>query len=85
MTCGGKFPIFPQKCSLQHYATWRTREFNGLDLSKEDFLEILRERLSKTNIKLVKDDVSRFVNNVKDLDIWSNDYFLQLAERIRFA
>lgn len=69
---------------FKHLQT-RVREFNGLDLSKEDFLEILRERLSKTNIKLVKDDVSRFVNNVKALDIWSNDYFLQLADRIRFV
>lgn len=69
---------------FKHLQT-RIREFNGLDLSKEDFLEILRERLSKTNIKLVKDDVSRFVNNVKALDIWSNDYFLQLADRIRFV
>lgn len=69
---------------FKHLQT-RIREFNGLDLSKEDFLEILRERLSKTNIKLVKDDVSRFVNNVEALDIWSNDYFLQLADRIRFV
>lgn len=69
---------------FKHLQT-RIREFNGLDLSKEDFLEILRERLSKTNIKLVKDDVSRFVNNAEDLDIWSNDYFLQLADRIRFV
>ena len=69
---------------FKHLQT-RIREFNGMDLSKEDFLEILHERLSKTNIKLVKDDVARFVNNVTALDIWSNDYFLQLADRIRFV
>lgn len=63
----------------------RIREFNGLDLSKAEFLELLRERLSKTNIKMVKEDVVRFVNNVETLDIWSNDYFLQLADRIKFV
>ena len=41
--------------------------------------------MAKTNIKLVKDDVSRFVNNAEDLDIWSNDYFLKLADRIRLV
>lgn len=63
----------------------RIREFNGLDISKAEFLELLRERLSKTNIKMVKEDVVRFVNNVETLDIWSNDYFLQLADRIKFV
>lgn len=63
----------------------RIKEFNGLDLTKEDFIEILRERLLRTNIKLVKDDVSRFVNNADALDIWSNDYFLQLADKILFV
>ncbi len=41
--------------------------------------------MAKTNIKLVKDDVSRFVNNVENLDVWSNDYFLKLADRIRLV
>ena len=63
----------------------RIREFNGLDLSKEKFLEILRERLSKTNIKIVKDDVERFVDDVHALDLWSNDYFLQLSDMIKFV
>ena len=34
---------------------------------------------------MVKEDVVRFVNNVETLDIWSNDYFLQLADRIKFV
>lgn len=37
-----------------------------------------------TNIEQVKEDVVGFVNNPHDLDIWSNDYFLQLADKIVF-
>jgi predicted nucleotidyltransferase component of viral defense system len=63
----------------------RIKEFNGLDLSQENFLRLLKERLATTDIKSVKADASRFVENQAELDIWSNDYFLQLADRIKFV
>ena len=63
----------------------RIKEFNGLDLSQEDFLALLKERLATTDIELVKADASRFIENQAELDIWSNDYFLQLADRIKFV
>jgi hypothetical protein len=52
-------------------------------LNKETFTSLLKDRLASTDINLVKLDVLPFINNPKELDIWSNDYFLQLAERIR--
>lgn len=30
-------------------------------------------------------DVVDFISNPNELDIWSNDYFLQLADRIKFV
>ena len=63
----------------------RIKEFNGLDLGQEDFLKLLKERIATTDIEQVKGDVLRFVENEKELDIWSNDYFLQLADRIKFV
>ena len=53
-------------------------------MSKEDFLERLKERLSSTNIEQVKQEVIPFMKNREETTIWSNDYFVQLAERIRF-
>ena len=52
-------------------------------LNKETFTSLLKDRLASTDINLVKLDVLPFINNPKELDIWSNDYFLQLAERIK--
>ncbi len=63
----------------------RVRQFNGKDISKEDFIGQLRDKLASTDIGKVKDDVLPFLHNPKELDIWSNDYFLQLSEMIRFA
>ena len=69
---------------FKHLQT-RIKEFNDLELSQEEFMNLLRERLATTDIKLVKADAKRFVENPHELDIWSNDYFLQLADRIRFV
>ena len=51
----------------------------------ELFKEKLIERLSTTDIKQVKEDVLPFVRNPKELDIWSNDYFVQLAGMMRYG
>lgn len=63
----------------------RVKEFSGDDVDKETFLKALRERLATGNIDLVKADVQGFIDNPHDLDIWSNDYFLQLANMIKFV
>ena len=62
----------------------RALQFNQEDITKESFLEKLNNRLSTADINQVKADVLPFIHNPKDLDIWSNDYFLQLAQMIRF-
>ena len=62
----------------------RTKEFNGIDLTKELFLELLKERISKADIDVVKADVIPYIIDSRELDIWSNDYFLQLADMIVF-
>ena len=58
----------------------RIREFNGEDITKERFMEMLHEKLSTTNIESVKQDVRSFIFNPHELDIWSNDYFMRLAD-----
>ena len=62
----------------------RTKEFNDIDLSKELFLQLLKERISKSDMDAVKADVIPYIIDKRELDIWSNDYFLQLADMIVF-
>ena len=63
----------------------RCKQFNGDDITPESFKEKLIERLSTADIKQVKEDVLPFVRNPKELDIWSNNYFVQLAEMVRIG
>ena len=62
----------------------RIREFNGENVDKETFMQRLKEKLANTSIDLVKKDVEGYVFSPSDLDIWSNDYFLQIADMIVF-
>lgn len=62
----------------------RALEFNGIELTRESFMASLRERLTSADIDQVKQDVLPFLRDESELDIWSNDYFLQLADMIRF-
>lgn len=62
----------------------RALQFNNEDITKESFLEKLNEHLATTDINQVKADVLPFIRNPKEMAIWSNDYFLQLARMIKF-
>ena len=61
----------------------RIRQFNGQEMTLEEFKTTLRERLSGTDINRVKEDVLPFLNNPGELDIWSNDYFLLLVDQMK--
>ena len=62
----------------------RVRQFNNVEIRQEEFMAQLKERLLSANINQVKSDVLPFVRNPKELDIWSNDYFVQLADIMKF-
>ena len=61
----------------------RTEQISGLsekDFSLAIFKKMLKERIEKTNIEMVRNDVRPFLKNPQELEIWSTDYFLQLVE-----
>ena len=62
----------------------RIREFNGVEMTQREFVIKLKERLATTEIDMVKRDIEPFLKNIKELEIWSNDYFVQLADMIQF-
>ena len=64
----------------------RAAQINSIstdDFTKETFKTLLKERILKTDINAVKNDVRPFIKNHAEMDIWSSDYFLQLVDLIR--
>ena len=67
-----------------HFAE-RVRQFNDIEITPEQFRTLLKERLASANINQVKEDVINFVKDPKELDIWTTEYFLQLADMVRIG
>lgn len=69
---------------FEHFAE-RVKEFNGEEIDRDTFMIKLKERLASADMNQVKNDVLPFIRNPKELDIWSNDFFLQVADMIKFV
>ena len=52
-------------------------------ISKEELLALLQNKIKATSIEQVKADVRPFVKDHKQLEIWSEQYFLDLADLIK--
>lgn len=62
----------------------RILQFNHETIDRESFIILLKYKLASTNIEQVKKDVLPFIKHPEELNIWSNDYFQQLADMIIF-
>lgn len=65
----------------------RTEQINKLhenEFTPEVFKKMLKERIERTNIEAVKNDVRSFLKNPQEMEIWNTEYFLQLVDMIQF-
>lgn len=65
----------------------RTSQLGSLpegELTRDFFLQLLRAMISKTNMEMVKADIRPFIKNPGEMDIWSAEYFMHVADMIRF-
>jgi len=64
----------------------RAEQINALsekEFTPAIFKKKLKERIEKTNIEAVKNDVRPFLKNQNEMDIWSTEYFLQLTDMMQ--
>ncbi len=61
-----------------------TEDWTKATISEEEIRGLLREKIGSVPIDRVKEDVIRFVQDARALDIWSTRYFLDLVEKLRF-
>ena len=63
----------------------RIREFSGNVISLDEFMTQLRNKITETEIDNVKQDVIPYIDSYQQraMDIWSNDYFLQLVDMMK--
>lgn len=56
-----------------------------VDISKDSVLELLDKRIDGLDIVMAKDDVSRFIYDKREVDLWSKDFFKTIASMVKFA
>ncbi|MEA3498285.1 MAG: nucleotidyl transferase AbiEii/AbiGii toxin family protein [Campylobacterota bacterium] len=59
----------------------------NINVPKELTIEVLKEllvkRIDSLDIKKAKNDVAPFIKDIKELDLWSKDFFLHITDKIR--
>jgi len=53
-------------------------------MSRNEFTQLVIDKIDQVDIDNIKEDIVRFIPDDKPLEIWSRDYFKELAKRIRF-
>ncbi len=64
----------------------RTKQFNSLSgnsITKNEFTELLLEKIKHTNMASIRNDVRPFIKEPRDIEIWSVEYFLELVKMMR--
>lgn len=72
---------------LEHFVI---RSIQSADWSKEsmtrtEFMQLLINKIDQVSLDDIKEDIVRFIPDDKPLEIWTRDYFKELAKRIRFV
>ena len=56
----------------------------GIRLDEDLLYSIIADKIDSLDFNMVKDEVQRFVEDQTQLDIWTKEYFLQLAKSIKY-
>jgi hypothetical protein len=71
---------------LNHFAKRAkdTGDWKDDKLTGDDVMEMLRKKFSSVSFENVKEDVRPFIKDDKVLEIWGEEYFKDLSERLKF-
>lgn len=61
-----------------------TKDWKESTINQDDILHLLKEKINSISINAIKDDVRRFIPNDDRLKIWSETYFEDLIQCIKF-
>ncbi len=72
--------------NLSHFAerAFQSQHLPDNNIEKDEFIKILKEKIESVDFKNAAAEVSVFIKDQSALEIWSKDYFLQLADMINF-
>jgi len=70
---------------LEHFVirSIQSGDWKQESMSRAEFTQLLFDKIEQVSMHDITDDLVRFIPDDKPLEIWSRDYFKELANRIR--
>lgn len=62
-----------------------TGDWGKQEISAGELLSLIQKRIEHVSIDQVKDDITRFIQDPRELDIWSPKYFTDLISHLKFS
>lgn len=62
----------------------QSKHLKEKEITRQKFINKLKSKIESTDVKLMKADVVNYLKDKTVLEIWSKDYFLQVADLIKF-
>ncbi len=71
--------------NLTHFAARAVQSGNLIEdrFNKTDFIDLVQKRIRQLDVVSARQDVVRFIKDPLQVEIWSQEYFLQLAQMIK--
>ena len=67
-----------------HQRSIGSGDWTGATFSREQFMDLLTDKINTTDLNQAKEDVVRFIPDPENLEIWSRAYFQKLIKTIKF-
>jgi hypothetical protein len=61
-----------------------TKDWHEATISKEQIVDLLKDKFNSVSFDAVKDDVRKFIRSDEQLTIWNASYFTDLVEKMKF-
>lgn len=62
-----------------------TNDWNKASISKDQIIELLRDKINSVSFNAVKEDVRKFIRHDEQLNIWNANYFNDLIDKMKFS
>jgi predicted nucleotidyltransferase component of viral defense system len=71
---------------LEHFVSRsiQSADWKKETMSREQFTQLLNDKIDQVSMDDIKVDIVRFIPDDQPLEIWSREYFKELAKHIRF-
>lgn len=62
-----------------------TNDWNQASISKDQIIELIRDKINSVSFNAVKEDVRKFIRYDEQLNIWNANYFNDLIDKMKFS